>query len=74
MPEPLTAEYLQECEYRSRRFAGAYTGTSGSLAADVLRLLWEVRRLKVEAAYQYERKDYAAAGGSFGGLSRGSSS
>ena len=74
MPEPLTAEYLQECEYRSRRFAGAYTGTSGSLAADVLRLLWEVRRLKVEAAYQYERKDYAAAGGSSGLSSRGRSS
>jgi hypothetical protein len=52
MPEPLTAEYLQQCEYRARKFAGAYTGTSGSLAADVLRLLAEVRRLKVEAAYR----------------------
>ena len=52
--EPLTAEYLQECEYRARKFAGAYTGTSGSLAADVLRLLAEVRRLKVEAAYRAE--------------------
>jgi len=62
--EPLTAEYLQQCEYRARKFAGAYTGTSGSLAADVLRLLAEVRRLKVEAAYRDERKDYAAAGGS----------
>jgi hypothetical protein len=74
MPEPLTLDYLQQCEFRARRFSGAYTGTSGSLAADVLRLLAEVRRFKVEAAYQYERKDYAAAGGSFGGSSRGSSS
>ena len=58
MPEPLTAEYLQECEYRARRFSGAYTVTSGSLAADVLRLLSEVRRLKVEAAYREERRDH----------------
>jgi hypothetical protein len=58
MPEPLTAEYLQECEYRARRFSGAYTGTSGSLAADVLRLLAEVRRLKVAAAYRDERRDH----------------
>jgi hypothetical protein len=57
MPEPLTAEYLKECEYRARRFSGAYFGTSGSLAADVLRLLAEVRRLKVEAAYREERRD-----------------
>ena len=58
MPEPLTAEYLQECEYRARRFSGAYTGTSGSLAADVLRLLAEVRRLKVATAYREERRDH----------------
>jgi hypothetical protein len=56
--EPLTAEYLQQCEYRARKFAGAYTGTSGSLAADVLRLLAEVRRLKVEAAYREERVNH----------------
>ena len=54
MPESLAAEYLQQCECRARKFAGAYTGTSGSLAADVLRLLAEVRRLKVEAAYREE--------------------
>jgi hypothetical protein len=58
MPEPLTAEYLKECEYRARKFAGAYTGTSGSLAADVLRLLAEVQRLKVEAAYREERVNH----------------
>jgi len=58
MPEPLTPEYLQECQYRARRFSGAYTGTSGSLAADVLRLLAEVRRLRVEAAYREERMNH----------------
>jgi hypothetical protein len=52
--EPLTAEYLAECEQRARRFSGAYTGTSGTLAGDVMRLLAEVRRLRVEAAYREE--------------------
>jgi hypothetical protein len=55
--EPLTAEYLKECEYRARRFASAYTGTSGTLAGMVLHLLAEVRRLKVEAAYREEQRD-----------------
>ena len=50
--EPLTDAYLAECEQRARRFSGAYTGTSGSLAAMVLTLLAEVRRLKVETAYR----------------------
>jgi hypothetical protein len=58
MPESLTPDYLQQCEYRARKFAGAYTGTSGSLAADVLRLLIEVRRLKVQAAYREERVNH----------------
>ena len=53
-PEPLSAAYLAECEQRARRFSGAYTGTSGTLAGDVMRLLAEVRRLKVEAARQAE--------------------
>jgi hypothetical protein len=57
----LKAEYLKECEYRARRFAGAYTGTSGTLAADVLRLLIEVRRLKAEAAYREELRRPAEA-------------
>jgi hypothetical protein len=52
--EPLTDAYLAECEHRARRFSGAYTGTSGTLAADVLRLLFELRRLKVEAARRAE--------------------
>jgi len=48
--EPLTDAYLLECEQTARRFSGAYTGTSGSLAAMVLHLLGEVQRLKVAAA------------------------
>jgi hypothetical protein len=44
--EPLTDAYLAECEHRARRFSGAFTGTSGTLAAMVLTLLAEVRRLK----------------------------
>lgn len=50
MSQPLSDAYLLECEHRARRFSGAYTGTSGTLAADVIRLLAEVRRLKVAAA------------------------
>jgi hypothetical protein len=52
--KPLADAYLAECEHRARRFSGAFTGTSGSLAADVMRLLAEVRRLKVEAACREE--------------------
>jgi hypothetical protein len=52
----LTAEYLAACEQRARRFSGAYTGTSGTLAADVMRLLAEVRRLRVELAREHERR------------------
>jgi len=57
--EPLTDAYLAECEHRARRFSGAYTGTSGTLAADVMRLLFEVRPLKVEAAYREELRQPA---------------
>lgn len=48
--ESLSDDYLREAEYRARRFSGAYTGTSGTLAADVLRLLRERRRLVDELA------------------------
>ena len=48
MADPLTDAYLLECEQAARRFSGAYTGTSGSLAAMVLHLLGEVQRLKAE--------------------------
>lgn len=42
--------YLRDAEYRARRFSGAYTGTSGSLAADVLRMLTLIRHQKQELA------------------------
>jgi hypothetical protein len=58
--DPLTDAYLAECEHRARRFSGCWdAGTSGSLAADVMRLLFEVRRLKVEAAYREELRQPA---------------
>ena len=60
MAEPLTDAYLLEAELRARKFSGAYTGTSGTLAADVLRLLKEVSRLKGEAAVQRARHGESA--------------
>ena len=56
MAEPLTDTYLLECEMRARQFSGAYTGTSGTLAADVLRLLAELSRVKGEAAVERARR------------------
>ena len=56
MAEPLTDAYLLECEMRARQFSGAYTGTSGTLAADVLRLLAELSRVKGEAAVERARR------------------
>ena len=46
----LTHDDIQAMEYAARRFSGAYTGTSGTLAGYVILLINEVRRLKVEAA------------------------
>jgi hypothetical protein len=57
MAKPLPDAYLLEAELRARKFSGAYTGTSGTLAADVLRLLAEVSRLKGEAAVQRARAE-----------------
>lgn len=45
MDYELTDEYLADAENRARRFMGQWTGTSGSLAADVIRLLKERQRL-----------------------------
>ena len=59
MSEPLTDAYLLECEMRARRFSGAWTGTSGTLAADVVRLLAEVSRLKGEMAVERARRQDA---------------
>jgi len=57
VPEPLADAYLLECEMRARRFSGAFTGTSGTLAADVLRLLAEVSRLKHTASVERARAE-----------------
>jgi hypothetical protein len=57
VPEPLPDTYLLECELRARKFSGAYTGTAGTLAADVLRLLKEVSRLKGEAAVERAKRE-----------------
>ena len=59
MSEPLTDAYLLECELRARQFSGAFTGTSGTLAADVLRLLAELSRVKGEAAVERARRQDA---------------
>jgi len=50
MPDPLTPEYMEDCRRRANRYMGQWTGTEGSLAADVRRLLWEVERLQAELA------------------------
>jgi hypothetical protein len=50
MAEPLTPDDLATMEQTARRFSGAYTGTSGTLAGYVILLLREVQRLKVAAA------------------------
>ena len=55
MTQPLTEDDLAQMEHRARRFSGAYTGTSGTLAADVIRLLYERQRLLTEIARNAER-------------------
>ena len=54
----LTEDDLVRMEHRARKFQGAYTGTSGTLAADVLRLLAERARLLCELARAEERITY----------------
>jgi hypothetical protein len=46
----LTDAYLAQCEMDARQFQGAYTGTSGTLAAHVMRLLAELSRVKGKLA------------------------
>jgi hypothetical protein len=55
--QPLTGDDIARMEHRARRFQGAWTGTSGTLAADVIRLLWERQRLMVELAQRDERPE-----------------
>ena len=51
----LTEDDLVRMEHRARKFQGAWTGTSGTLAADVIRLLAERARLLCELARAEER-------------------
>jgi hypothetical protein len=53
--EPLTDAYLAECERDARRFQGAYTGTTGTLAAHVMRLLAELSYVKGQLAISRTR-------------------
>jgi hypothetical protein len=56
MAEPLSDAYLQQCEFDARRFSGAYTGTAGTLAAHVIRLLAELSRVKGNLAVERARR------------------
>ncbi len=56
MAEPLSDAYLQQAEFDARRFSGAYTGTSGTLAAHVMRLLAELSRTKGDLAVERARR------------------
>lgn len=48
---PLEDDYLARCEADARKFSANWdTGTSGTLAAHVMRLLRELARVKAEAA------------------------
>ena len=57
MSERLSDAYLLEAELRARQFSGAFTGTSGTLAADVLRLLAELSRVKGKLAVTMAQRD-----------------
>ena len=56
MADPLSDAYLQQCEFDARRFSGAYTGTAGTLAGHVLRLIAELSRVKGDAAVERARR------------------
>ncbi len=57
MAEPLSDAYLAQCEQDARRFSGAYTGTAGTLAAHVMRLLAELSRVKGRLAVTIAQRD-----------------
>ena len=59
---PLTADDVVRIECRARQVgpANCWTGTSGTLAADVIRLLGERARLLVEIAQRDERRELPA--------------
>jgi hypothetical protein len=60
--QPLTADDVVRIEHRARKVgpANCWTGTSGTLAADVIRLLAERNRLLVEIAQKDERRNLPA--------------
>jgi hypothetical protein len=55
--EQLSDAYLQQCEWDARKFSGAYTGTAGTLAAHVMRLLAELSRVKGTLAVTIAQRD-----------------
>jgi hypothetical protein len=57
MSEPLSDAYLQQCEFDARQFSGAYTGTAGTLAGHVMRLLAELSRVKGKLAVTMAQRD-----------------
>jgi hypothetical protein len=57
MTEPLTTDDLITMERAARKFQGAWTGTSGTLAGYVILLLGEVRRLKDEVAVERAKRE-----------------
>ena len=58
MPDPLSDAYLQQCEWDARKFQGCWdTGTSGVLAAHVMRLLRELSRVKGEIAVERANRE-----------------
>jgi hypothetical protein len=55
MRDPLTDDYIAEAKTRAyQRGIGTWTGTTGAIAADVIRLCWEIERLKAELARRDE--------------------
>lgn len=62
----LDEAYCAAAEQRARRFSGAYHGTAGTLAGDVLRLLGEVRRLTHREPVPLDRVRVVALAGSIG--------
>ena len=69
MSELLAAEYLADARRRAYRYQGQWTGTAGSLAADVARLLKErevlvgmIAAMKIENATLRQLAEHPAAG------------
>jgi hypothetical protein len=55
--EKLTDAYLQQCEFDARKFSGCWDqGTSGTLAAHVMRLLAELSRTRGDLAVERARR------------------